>query len=98
MNRDERPYFDNAWGIPWDEAQFACWLAVEGGIKQQLAHEGATLALWWYELLDIDGQAAKFARRASARLRNHPSHKAGGQPGRSLRLVARARRRDQALS
>jgi hypothetical protein len=62
MSRDERPYFDNEFGIPWDEAQFACWLAVE-------AH-------WHAELWDVDAQAEKFARGASTRLRNHPSHKA----------------------
>jgi hypothetical protein len=67
VSRDERPYFDNELGIPWDEAQFACWLAVEGGIWR---------AELWVKLCDIDGQAAKFARRTSARLRNHPSHKA----------------------
>jgi hypothetical protein len=73
MSRDERPYFDNELGIPWDEAQFACVLAVEGGAKQA-AHGNTGLELW-FELSDIDGQAAKFARRTSARLRNHPSHK-----------------------
>lgn len=72
--RDVRPYFDNELGIPWDEVQFACFLAIEGGIKQ-MTHGQAELALW-FELGDIDGQAAMFARRASARLRNHPSHKA----------------------
>lgn len=73
MSRDERPYFDDEFGIPWDEAQFACVLAVEGGIKQTV--HGRQALIPWAEQWNIDEQAAKFARRASARLRNHPSHK-----------------------
>lgn len=78
MSRDERPYFDTELGIPWDEAQFACWLAVEGGIKQ-VAHGLAELTSW-FELWDIDEQAARFARRASKRLRKHSSHTKGTVP------------------
>lgn len=74
MRRDDRPYFDAELGIPWDEMQFATWLMVEGAIQQTVWGPDLTR---WCEIYEIDAQAAKFARRASATLRHHPSHLLG---------------------
>lgn len=71
---DDRPLFDNELGIPWDEYQLATVIAVEAAIDQQVWGRERGLRMY-FDYHDVDAKAAELARRASAKLRAHPSHR-----------------------
>jgi len=79
MSRDDRPYFHTELGIPWDEYQLACWIASEGAVDQLMTESPrCTPNHHWIPTLfsriadddQVADMAAKFARRASRRLRS----------------------------
>lgn len=72
--RDDRPLFHDEIGIPWDEYQLACIIAIDAGIAQRSWGHETGLRLY-FEDQDVDGRAADLARPASAKLRAHPSHR-----------------------
>lgn len=76
--RDNRPFFEAELGIPWDEYQFASYLACEGAVDQEAArlYGDPGWRQWQPRLLsriaddeDVARAAADCARPASRRLR-----------------------------
>lgn len=78
MRRDDRPLFDNELGIPWDEYQLALIIAMEAAIDQQVWGYERGLRMY-FDHHDVDAKALDLARRTSAKLRAHPSHRKGKQ-------------------
>lgn len=81
--RDDRPHFDSELGIPYDEYQFACWIACEGAIDQLAealsAGRRRSTRVWRPRIFSriaddeqVTEMALRFARPASGILRAGP--------------------------